>query len=142
MFERLSDMSRRAIVMSQEEARLLGHARISLEHLLLSLCRDDVESAKFLADFGLAYEQVIEEIEKVNPPQKQNVEGHIPFAFDYTGVLLAASRMRDDSKEQFTSTNHLLLALLEQENENIDEIIGEIGVDRAALKQKLLEPPV
>lgn len=40
MFERFTDRARRAVVLAQENARLLNHGYIGTEHLLLGLSRE------------------------------------------------------------------------------------------------------
>ena len=37
MFERFTDRARRVVVLAQEEARMLNHAHIGTEHLLLAI---------------------------------------------------------------------------------------------------------
>jgi ATP-dependent Clp protease ATP-binding subunit ClpC len=37
VFERFTDRGRRALVLAQEEARLMGHDHIGTEHLLIGL---------------------------------------------------------------------------------------------------------
>ena len=40
MFERFSDQARQVVVLSQEEARALGHGVIGTEHILLGLAHE------------------------------------------------------------------------------------------------------
>ena len=40
MFERFTDRARRAVVLAQEEARMLNHDYIGTEHILLALIRE------------------------------------------------------------------------------------------------------
>ncbi|HEX5671606.1 MAG TPA: Clp protease N-terminal domain-containing protein, partial [Acidimicrobiia bacterium] len=41
MFERMTDRARRVVVLAQEEARLLNHAYIGTEHILLGMLREE-----------------------------------------------------------------------------------------------------
>lgn len=59
MFERFSDRARRALVLAQEEARLLDHGFIGTEHLLLGLMHEqDGVAAQALSQFDLSLETV------------------------------------------------------------------------------------
>ena len=58
MFERFTERARRVIVLAQEGARLLDHAWIGTEHILLALLRQD--------DGGAA--QILEGPGNVVPP--------------------------------------------------------------------------
>jgi ATP-dependent Clp protease ATP-binding subunit ClpA len=53
MFERFTDRARRVVVLAQEEARMLNHAHIGTEHLLLGLVREgDGVAAKVIVRLG------------------------------------------------------------------------------------------
>jgi ATP-dependent Clp protease ATP-binding subunit ClpA len=65
MFERFTDRARRVVVLSQEEARLLGHNYIGPEHILLALIREGSGVATQVltgagVDLNRARQQVIE----------------------------------------------------------------------------------
>ena len=57
MFERFTDRARGAVVLAQEEARLLRHGFIGTEHLLLGVLRDDgCAGARALQPLGIELE--------------------------------------------------------------------------------------
>ena len=57
MFERFTDRARGAVVLAQEEARLLRHGSAGTEHLLLGVLRDDAcAGARALGRLGIALE--------------------------------------------------------------------------------------
>ena len=65
MFERFTDRARRVVVLAQEEARLLNHAYIGTEHILLGLIREGEGVAaqvlvKLGADLSRVRQQVIQ----------------------------------------------------------------------------------
>lgn len=63
MFERYTDRARRVIVLSQEEARRLGHTWIGTEHLLLALLREgDGVGAQILSRSGINVARVLPQI--------------------------------------------------------------------------------
>ena len=55
MFERFTERARRAMVLAQEEARLLNHNFIGTEHLLLGLLYEgEGVGARALEQFGIS----------------------------------------------------------------------------------------
>ena len=54
MFERFTDQSRKAVVLAQQEARLLGHTYLGTEHLLAGLLGEEHgAAARALASAGI-----------------------------------------------------------------------------------------
>jgi ATP-dependent Clp protease ATP-binding subunit ClpC len=63
MFERFTDRARRAVVLAQEEARILGHDYVGTEHILLGLIRQaDGVAARVLAGLGADLTGVREQV--------------------------------------------------------------------------------
>ena len=59
MFERFTDRARRAVVLAQEEARMLNHNYIGTEHLLLGLIHEgEGVAAQALESLGISLEAV------------------------------------------------------------------------------------
>ena len=66
MFERFTDGARRAVVLSQEEARLLTHNYIGTEHILLGLIHEhEGVAAKALESLDISLESVRGEVEEI-----------------------------------------------------------------------------
>ena len=67
-----SPQARRAVVLAQEEARMLGDDHIGSEHLLLGLLRDqDGVAVQVLASFGVTMEtarQRVRDTEEASMP--------------------------------------------------------------------------
>lgn len=137
----MSDSARRVVVNSQEEARLLGHEYIDVEHLLLGMCRDDVAGIKkFLHDSGVEYEWVVREIEKIHPIKKGYLNNAIlRFTRDAWDILERAPQKLDSLYGDRTEPSGLLVALLTPETGNIAEILKGLRVDRENLRQQLQE---
>jgi ATP-dependent Clp protease ATP-binding subunit ClpA len=63
MFERFTEQARQVVVLSQEEARALGHPFIGTEHLLLGVAGAGAGlGPKILADAGLAHDALRTEV--------------------------------------------------------------------------------
>jgi ATP-dependent Clp protease ATP-binding subunit ClpC len=80
MFERFTDRSRRAVVMAQEEARLLNPNYIGTEHILLGLVREDEGiAARALGAMSISLQSVRREVEDIIGQGQAVPRGHIPF---------------------------------------------------------------
>ncbi len=80
MFERFTDRARRAIVLAQEEASLLGHDWIGTEHLLLGLLAEgDGVAAKALESLRVSLLAVRSQVEQIVGRRPGAPAGHIPF---------------------------------------------------------------
>ena len=63
MLERFTDQARRAIVLAEEEARMLGHNWLGTEHILLGLIRErDGVAAQVLVKLGAELSGVREQV--------------------------------------------------------------------------------
>lgn len=66
MFGRFTERAQRVIVLSQEEARRLGHNVVGTEHLLLGLIAEGEDvAAQSLLSLGISIDQVRNEIERM-----------------------------------------------------------------------------
>ena len=80
IFEKFTDRARQAIVLAQEEARMLGHERIGTEHILLGLIHAwEGAAARTLDSFGLTAGEVRLRVEGVIGEGQQEPAGTIPF---------------------------------------------------------------
>ena len=88
VFERFTDRSRRVLVLAQEEARLLKHAFIGTEHILLGLIRErDGIAAQALADLDITLEAARRIVEEIISVSGSAPEGSPPFT--PSGAFLA-----------------------------------------------------
>jgi predicted phosphoribosyltransferase len=63
VFERFTDRARRAVVLAQEEARLVNHYYIGTEHILLGLIREgEGVAAQVLVKVGASLDRVRQQV--------------------------------------------------------------------------------
>lgn len=66
MFGRFTERAQRVIVLSQEEARRLGHNVVGTEHILLGLIAEGEDvAARALLSLGISIDQVRGEVERI-----------------------------------------------------------------------------
>ena len=117
MFERFTDRARRVVVLAQEEARMLSHNYIGTEHILLGLIHEgEGVAAKALESLGISLEAVRAQVEEIIGQGQQAPSGHIPFTPRAKKVLELSLREALQLGHNYIGTEHILLALLEQED--------------------------
>ena len=128
MFERYTEKARRVIFFSRYEASQLGAAYIRPEHILLGLLREDkVLEAVFR--LRLTQEEVRKQISGGSldaEPLPASVD--LPLSQSAKHVLATAAKESDRLHNLHIGTEHLLLALIKEENSIASHILRERGV--------------
>ncbi|WP_344481108.1 Clp protease N-terminal domain-containing protein [Nonomuraea monospora] len=113
MFEKFTDRARRVVVLSQEEARTLGHPQIGAEHLLLGLIREgEAVAAQVLAGFGVGLDGARRQVLELVGTGEQAPSGHLPFSQGAQQAMQRANRESLERGLDYIGTEHLLLALV------------------------------
>jgi ATP-dependent Clp protease ATP-binding subunit ClpA len=138
MFERFTDRARRAVVLSQDEARRLDHDYIGTEHLLLGLVGvDDGVSGRALAAEGVEIAAARAKAEEIVGRGTHSPDGHIPFTPRAKKVLELGLRESMALKHNYIGTEHVLLGLI-REGEGVGcQILASLGVDFVALEARV-----
>jgi predicted DNA-binding transcriptional regulator AlpA len=132
LFSRFTDRARQAIVLAQEEARLMNHNYIGTEHLLLGLIHlADGIAFSALDSLGVTLEAVRSQIDEMIGPGPSTPEGHIPFTPRTQKVLEIALREALQMGHNFVGTEHVLLGLVRE-----GEGVGWQALERLGLKKK------
>ena len=130
MFERFTDKSRRAVVLAQEEARLMDHASIGTEHLLAGLRQEGGgTAAKVLESLGITTDAVRAEIETVVGRGRSAPSGHLPFTPQAKKCLERSLREARQLGHRYIGTGHLLLGLISGDDDVAVQILGRLGAD-------------
>lgn len=135
MFERLTDRARRAVVLAQEEARMLQHNYIGTEHFLLGLIHEGQGvAAKVLADLSVDVEKVRNDVREIIGMGQQAPSGHIPFTPRAKKILELALREALQLGHNYVGTEHLLLGII-REGEGVGaQVLVKRGLDLAVLQ--------
>lgn len=149
MFERFTDRARRVIVLAQEEARDLRHNYIGPEHILLGICREgEGVGALTLQSLDLTLAGVRKHVESVVPPgESESPDHHLPFSPAAKKVQEYALREALQLGHNYIGTEHILLALLRQgeqqdepaEVEHRPSVIGGLGVSLNQVRRQVLK---
>jgi ATP-dependent Clp protease ATP-binding subunit ClpA len=161
MFTRFTDRTRRSVEAAFEEARMLGHDSLGDEDLLLGILRADdgiaadalsslgvaLEDARgeseamlsgALASIGISFEEVRREAGEVfdmSIPDNRR----IPLAPMAKQALVGARKQMRRLGDNYLGTEHVLLAILDNEDGTAVRILARLGVAPEMLEDRLFE---
>jgi Clp amino terminal domain, pathogenicity island component len=131
-FTRFTRRARQVVVLSQEEAEVLGHPRVGTEHVLLGLARaEDEATAPVLADAGLTVDAIRERVSALEPsgaPRRRRT-----FTRAAKRTLEGSLREAQGLGDNYIGAEHILLSLLADERAGALAILRELGADPEAL---------
>ena len=138
VFEHFTDSARRVLVLSQEEARHLHDDSIGPEHLLLGMVREgEGVAAKALSDTGADYYRVREVVEEHDGQRDGRGSGPQPFSKATMNIIERSGRISWAQADGGIDTQHLLVALLEQQDETIEAVLAALDVTPQELVQRV-----
>ncbi|MEU6424529.1 Clp protease N-terminal domain-containing protein [Microbispora sp. NPDC046973] len=131
MFEKLTDRARQVVVLSQDEARTLGHGSIGTEHILLGLLREGGGiAAQVLVSLGLSLEDVRLQVKEIVGHGPTAAPGQpIPFTPAAAAVLQGAVQESLQRGHDRVGTEHILLALLRDRESAAAQVLVRRGAD-------------
>jgi ATP-dependent Clp protease ATP-binding subunit ClpC len=137
MFERFTQLSRRVVVVAQDEARMLGSSHTGTEHLLLGLVHDDSGvTAAILGTAGLTLDAVRAAVrEAAGPPGTP--PGHLPFSPRAKKVLELSYREALELQQGSIRPEHLLLGLISAGSGTGAQILDRLAGPLPALRQQV-----
>jgi ATP-dependent Clp protease ATP-binding subunit ClpA len=140
MFERFTDRARRVVVLSQEEARLLGHNYIGTEHILLGLVHEgEGVGARSLEALGVDLAKVRRKVEEIIGEADGQPSGHIPFTPRAKKVLELSLREALQLGHNHIGTEHVLLGLVREGEGVAAQVLVALGADLTTVRSKVYE---
>lgn len=135
MFERFTEDARNIVVLAQRESRELAQSYIGSEHLLQALILDRGIVGQALAELEITYEAVTAKIVEIIGRGNVTPEGHTPFTSRARGLLQAANEHSHRSGHGYIGPEHLIFALLEDENSVASQVLKSLGAKPSALRR-------
>jgi ATP-dependent Clp protease ATP-binding subunit ClpC len=140
MFEKFTEGAIKVIMLSQEEARRMGHNFVGTEQLFLGVVgQRQGMGAKALKSFGVTLKKARKEVENYIGRGTGFVASEIPFTPRAKRVLEMAVQEGKDIGQNYVGTEHILLALLAEEDGVAIRTIEKLGIDIAQLRKKTLD---
>ena len=140
-FDKLTLKSQEAVQEAQRLAREASHQEIDGEHLLLALLgQSESLVPELLTRIGVPAAQLQPDLEKELARRHKVQGGGDPYAGrDLQKALDAAHSEATKLKDEFISTEHLLLGLLDEASPSLKKIFTAHGLKRDAVLKALVE---
>ncbi len=139
MFERFTETAREVVTLAQEEARLMRHARVGTEHLLVGLARSgDPDASAVLLRYGLTGERTRGEVVRVMGMGDSAEHGQIPFTPAAHDALDAALHEAMLLGHERVEPAHLLLGMLRQQDALARRLLVSAGATPADVRSEVV----
>lgn len=140
MFERFTDRARRLVVLAQDAARDIGHARIRPEHLLVGLQQGEGLAADAMTESGLDGAALRRRVSVLYESAKSAKKvDKVPFSSETKRCLEQSLRAATALGHNYIGTEHLFFGVRrhsEMNNQPVDEVLG---VDVTQIQRRLIE---
>ncbi|MBL4658008.1 MAG: ATP-dependent Clp protease ATP-binding subunit, partial [Flavobacteriales bacterium] len=129
------------ISFSKEEALRLGHDYVGTEHLLLGIVREGegiaIKMLKALGVDTVKLRRMVEHVIKRNKTTVANTSESISLVKQAERALKITYLEAKLFKSNKIGTEHLLLAILKDDDNVVTQVLGQLGVDYDAIKEEL-----
>jgi ATP-dependent Clp protease ATP-binding subunit ClpC len=128
MFERFTNRARHAVVLAQDEARLLDHDYIGTEHVLLGLLGEpEAIGGRVLHQLGIGLEATRADVEAIVGRGGATPSGHIPFTPRAKKVLELSLREALALGHNYIGTEHILLGIVREGEGVAMQVLAQRG---------------
>jgi ATP-dependent Clp protease ATP-binding subunit ClpC len=136
MFGRFTDQARRVVVHAQEEARMLGRARVGSEHILTGLfLAGDSTAVLALESEEITLEAVRQQLgNEAAGSGHRPVLGYLPYEREAKMALDLSRREALQLGHHHIGPEHLLLGLIRASDSTAARLLGELGADLAQIR--------
>lgn len=138
MEERYTPSAKQVLVLAQQQANYFKHQAIGTEHLLLALTMEkNGIAAKVLQSFVVTEVDVREEIEHIvgyGNLQRRGADTYLPYSPRTRYVLERAREHAKLFNVEKVGTEHILLALLEDDKTISSRILAALNIDLRKVK--------
>jgi len=141
MFDRFTERARKVMGIARREAQRFHHEYIGTEHILLGLIQEGHGvAANVLKSMGIDLEKIRREVEKIvkaGPAVEPSVQ--IPFTPRAKKVVELALEEANNLGHNYIGTEHLLLALLREQEGIAAHVLMNLGVKLEDVRQEVIE---
>jgi len=137
-FSRFTDRARRAIAQAQDEARLARHAEVGPAHVVLGLVHEsETLAGRCVGALGVRLDAVRAAARDfLGPPgDEAQAKEHVPFSAHSKKLLELTTREALRLGHNYVGTEHILLALLADEN----PVLAGLGLRHAAAERWIVQ---
>ena len=140
MFDKFTNRAKQVIKLAKKEAQRLNHNYLGTEHLLLGLLKlGQGVAVNVLRNFSLDYESIRQEIEKlVGFGPEIQVYGDPALTGRVKRVFESANEEAAGLGHNYVGTEHLLLALLQQQDGVAAQVLDNLNVNLKEVRKEVL----
>lgn len=138
MWQKFTERARRVIILAQEEAGKTGSGHVGTEHLLLGLASKENEGVAFqvLKQAGVTYENTLAliktEVSSTGKAEEPKLTTKAKRVLEFAAG--EARRMHHN----YIGTEHLLLALLREQDGQAAKVLQALGLSLETLRQEVM----
>jgi ATP-dependent Clp protease ATP-binding subunit ClpC len=124
--------------MAQEEAKKLGHDTVGPEHIFLGLLKEeDSVAVKILLNLNINLNELRKDVERRS--REENLILDLPSSQDrYQKIVEASNDEAKRMKHNYVGTEHILLALLRDNNNIASSVLSSYSVNYNVIKSEIL----
>ena len=140
-FEKFTIKAQEAIAAAQQVAQEKNHQQLDSEHLLVALVRqEDSLIPQLLQKLGVAIPQLVSDLDR-ELGRRARVTGaaQVYPTQDLQNVFAVAVKEAGKLKDEYVSTEHLLLGLIESGGTGLRGVLGKHGLSRDRVLKALVE---
>ena len=141
MFDRFTERARKVMGFARREAQRFHHEYIGTEHILLGLIQEGQGvAANVLKSLNIDLEKIRREVEKIvkaGPAMEPSVQ--IPFTPRAKKVVELALEEASNLGHNYIGTEHLLLALLREQDGIAAHVLLALGVRLDEVRDEVIE---
>ena len=141
MFDRFTERARKVMSFARREAQRFHHEYIGTEHILLGLIQEGQGvAANVLKSMSIDLDKIRREVEKIvkaGPAMEPSVQ--IPFTPRAKRVVELALEEASNLGHNYIGTEHLLLALLREQEGIAAHVLRALGVRLDEVREEVIE---
>ncbi len=139
MFQHFTDKAIKVIMLSQEEARRLGHNFVGTEQILLGLIGEGTGvAAKVLTELGVTLQDARKEVEQIIGRGSGFVPAEIPFTPKVKSVFERSFEEARQVGHNYIGPEHLLLGLLRVGEGVAIKVLENLGVEPSEVRNQVI----
>jgi hypothetical protein len=130
--DRFTDRAKVVVLKAQLEARSRGHHEVTSLHLVLGLLAEwNGYAGRAIEAAGTTKDAVASAVEAALPPSAEPINHHLPFSAGLKKVHERIVREALRLGHNYVGTEHILLGLLEAEEDPAAQVLSGLGVTKA-----------
>ncbi|MEG1257153.1 ATP-dependent Clp protease ATP-binding subunit [Clostridium sp.] len=138
MFNKYNERSRQTLMYAHDQARKFKHAYVGTEHVLLGIIDEGGTASKLLKDIKVDNRRVNDNIEKIIGYGDIELCSDEIYLTPRTKKLVEVSLVEARAlNESFVSPEHMLLAIVKEEDGVAYTILHNLGIDFNKLRERL-----